>query len=475
MNSCSLFSGTSKINTIAESLVQAECDFINLAQTSINWKMLYLRERMKKSLHKFMPTNRLVTGNNKYESEQPTLPGGVAQIVRGDWTGRIVKYIHDFRRMGRWCGTKISLQHDRHLYVICAYRVCDQNISQIGVETAYAQQHYMMALENIQNSNPRQLFIDDLTQAIKEWQSDNSEVIVVLDANKQIGKPTAGITSLMRDCKMIDLFHHHHGILPEFPTYERGTRRLDYAIGSATLLPFLTRCGYLPFFQGIQSDHRGLFLDISHELIDGLTRLERTPSRYLFSEYQQDVYKYKQHVIKAFKSHNISRKAADLCSLSNAIKREDPNYLIALNKLDSLVISIQLKAEQKCCKRRTKYNWSDDIYYTKGILTFWNLKKKAIIFKWDFNKITSDIYDSLPAQYRNLIATIQRETFENEATFTGSSVEQIIRQKAHRKQDKRLCSTLRQHFHPITRSGIAHVLLPDTDKHGQPTDIPEQA
>lgn len=105
--------------------------------------------------------------------EQHTLPGGVAQIVRGDWTGRIVKYIHDFRKMGRWCG---RLKHDRHLYVICAYRVCDQSLNQVGAETAYGQQHYMMALDNIQNTNPRKLFIDDLKQAIKQWQNDTDEV-----------------------------------------------------------------------------------------------------------------------------------------------------------------------------------------------------------------------------------------------------------------------------------------------------------
>jgi len=339
VNSCGLSSGTGKMTTIVKSLSQAECDFINVAQTSINWKILSLRERMKKVTQKHMPINRIVVGNNKYHSEQKTLPGGVAQIIRGDWTGRIVKYIHDFRQMGRWCGTKISLRNDCHLYIICAYRVCEQIINQIRVETAYAQQHYMMALENIQNSDPRKLFIEDLTKAIKQWKTDTDEIIIVMDANEQIGRSTAGLTSLMRECKLVDLFHHHHGIQPYFPTYERGSRRLDYGIGSATLLPFLTRCGYLPFFQGVKSDHRGLFLDISHEIIDGLTRF---PSRYLHSEYRRDVFRYKEYVFKEFNSHNIGRKAADLCSISDPIKREDPTYLIALNQLDSLVISIQL-------------------------------------------------------------------------------------------------------------------------------------
>lgn len=220
VNSCSISTGTGKMDIIAKSMIQAECDFINLAQTSLNWRILPLRNRMKEVIQKHLPIHRLFTGNNKYESEQLTLPGGVAQVVRGDWTGRIVKYIHDFRRMDRWCRTKIRLKHDRHLYVICAYRVCEQSLSQIGVETAYGQQHYPMTLDNIQNTNPRKLFIDDLKQAIKQWQTNTDEVLIVLDANKQIGKSSHGLTSLMRDCKLVDLFHQHHGIQPDFSTYE---------------------------------------------------------------------------------------------------------------------------------------------------------------------------------------------------------------------------------------------------------------
>lgn len=81
----------------------------------------------------------------------------------------------------------------------------------------------------------------------------------------------------------------------------------------------------------------------------------------------------------------------------------------------------------------------------------------------------------LIVQHRTLIASIHRESVDNEVQFTGSSAEQIIKRQEQRKQDKRLFSTLRQHFHPVTRSGIAHVLLPDKDKNGIPTDIAELA
>lgn len=43
------------------------------------------------------------------------------------------------------------------------------------------------------------------------------------------------------------------------------------------------------------------------------------------------------------------------------------------------------------------------------------------------------------------------------------------------KTDKKLYNTLQQHFHPCMRSGISHILVPDTDINGDPTDDIEQA
>lgn len=71
-----------------------------------------------------------------------------------------------------------------------------------------------------------------------------------------------------------------------FPTYDDGRNRLDYAIGSSSLLPYVQKCGYLPFYPGISSDHRGLILDFSTEMIE-----EHVPRRHLNSVFQKDVNK----------------------------------------------------------------------------------------------------------------------------------------------------------------------------------------
>ena len=59
------------------------------------------------------------------------------------------------RNMGRWCGTKLRMKGDRHLYIITAYRVCKQHSASVGPETAYRQQELLLALEGFSKPDPR--------------------------------------------------------------------------------------------------------------------------------------------------------------------------------------------------------------------------------------------------------------------------------------------------------------------------------
>lgn len=226
----------------------------------------------------------------------------------------------------------------------------------------------MLAVDGFEAPDPRNQFITDLTLSIKEWQSSGDEVLLSMDINKHLGDSAKGLTYLMRECQLIDMFHHHHGVYPSFETFDLGRKRLNYIIGSSSLLPLLMKCGYLAFYHGIPSDHRGLFIDFSLEMVDGIARLENTPIRYLHSTFQKDVYKYKQFVHKEFASHDIYNKVQALYFLSETGDTMDSNFLSNLEQLDLLILQIQLKAETKCCKRRTRYDWSDEIYFTKKSL-----------------------------------------------------------------------------------------------------------
>jgi hypothetical protein len=120
INSCGFAKGVDKWGKIIESMSIAECDLIIVAQTSVNWNILSNRNNMHDNIQHKMPIDKLITCRNRFVSEQLVLSGGTLQIVRGDWTGHVVATIQDSWVLGRWCGSKIRLKHDRHLFIICA-------------------------------------------------------------------------------------------------------------------------------------------------------------------------------------------------------------------------------------------------------------------------------------------------------------------------------------------------------------------
>lgn len=136
-----------------------------------------------------------------------------------------------------------------------------------------------------------------------------------------------------------------------------------------------------------------MFLDLSHEMIDGLTMLERLPTRYLNSGHPTDVYHYKKHLLKEFNSHQIFQRATDLYILASPIKADDLEYQQALSQLDAQILQIQLNAESIHCQKRTKFDWSDDIHYAKIIVNFWCICRKKITKRRDVAKICQDIYN----------------------------------------------------------------------------------
>lgn len=494
---------TDKPTDILKSMKLSKVDIVNVAQTSLNWQLLNTRNTMHELIRPQFPIYKLYTSRNKHRSTARVVPGGTAQIVVGDWTSRVVEKLHDPRSLGRWCGIKLRLKHNRYLYVITVYRVCAQSITQVGPETAFGQQAGMLAMEGI-TANPRKQLITDLTHHIKQLQNEYAEILIVMDANEDLTPASGSLTTLMRDCHLVDIFHHHHGTCPAFSTYDSGNKRLDYAIGSASLLPFVVRCGYLPFYMGVSSDHRGLFLDLSFELIDGLTKLESVPRRYLHSAFQKDVYKYKQYLVNEFKSHNIYQRAADLFHISDPIKAEDPTYINKLHSLDALIVAIQLKAEEECCRNRSQYDFSPEVHYTNIILNYWNTKRKEFTKHQDVTVVIQHIYNTPPEEYQqyidratgnafgNWIKTKKRlraikaplkqsraqdkhNLIQNEATFTGHTVDQVSTRKTRVAQDRKLYQTLRSHFHPSERSGLSYVLLPDKDNNDEPTDNADNA
>jgi hypothetical protein len=210
-----------------------------------------------------------------------------------------------------------------------------------------------------------------------------------------------------------------------------------------------------------------MFIDLSLNLIDGLTRLENTPTRYLHFAFQNDVYKYEQYDEREFHSHNMFHRATMLHQQSLTLPLSDETFPHRLEMLDLLILQLQLKAEQKCCQLRTKFDSSDGIHFTKRSVLYWQIKQKPVTRSRDTDKICLLIYESLPGAYQKLIdiargapkqnwviteirlksllvqhrkaqSDLKHDLLDNEAKHTGSTIDKVKSNQERIQKDKKL-------------------------------------
>jgi hypothetical protein len=80
--------------------------------------------------------------------------------------------------------------------------------------------------------------------------------MLMLDANESMSERKSAIARLAQKHHLIDLHVHKHGTQDEPATYNRGTKRIDLALGTPTIAAKMTAIGYEEFNAGPFSDHR---------------------------------------------------------------------------------------------------------------------------------------------------------------------------------------------------------------------------
>ena len=71
-------------------------------------------------------------------------------------------------------------------------------------------------------------FVTDIIIFINQHQRKDREIILMMDANEEIGINSKGIVTLLSECSLTDLLQHRHPTLQTPVTYNRGTKSIDY-------------------------------------------------------------------------------------------------------------------------------------------------------------------------------------------------------------------------------------------------------
>jgi hypothetical protein len=282
-----------------------------LTETNIEWNKHRTKAIMKATLRKHFKQAILATSTTTMKFEEDYKPGGTCTVVTNNWTGRSLQTIEDTSGQGRWSGTIIR-GHWFNVAIITAYQVTQSSIKQAGPTTAYAQQWAVSRHQGIDRPEPRKQFIEDIKRMLKKLKQDGNKIILMMDANEPMGKDKNGVSTITSECNLIDIHTSRHNKAATTATYARGgTQKIDYILVTPELRPLVQKSGMLPFYTGIHTDHRGLFLDINAKaLFQGkIAELYYDPSRTLSSKFPKAVLIYKQELWKQLLEHNIPKRS----------------------------------------------------------------------------------------------------------------------------------------------------------------------
>ena len=195
--------------------------------------------------------------------------------------------------MERW--TSITINRQKKVTIISAYRVCITTIRNTGPNTIFYQQWDILENRGKQ-IEIRSKIIEDLIVLINELQPDNREVILTIDANEQFESGKGDVAKLMSMTKIVDPIECTHGLQNIPNTYQRGSKRIDFIFTFPKTYKYIRACGITTFSQVSPSNHRGIFINV--DLISLLQNKVQTNidllSRLLRSNDIKQVTKYKQ-------------------------------------------------------------------------------------------------------------------------------------------------------------------------------------
>jgi hypothetical protein len=125
------------------------------------------------------------------------------------------------------------------------------------------QQWIRLLEQGTQNPDPFLEFYNDLKDQLIKWQQQEYEIILMIDANETIGSRSGGLTDIIMQLNMADLIALHHGVKNKPNTHIRGSKCIDYILGTQGVQDCCTYSGILPFHNGYASDHRPIYASIN--------------------------------------------------------------------------------------------------------------------------------------------------------------------------------------------------------------------
>ena len=207
--------------------------------------------------------------------------------------------------MGRWTWHEFG-QNERRLRVYTIYRVNDGSDHASGENTAWLQQKRFLLRKNIQ-VNPRKHVMESLIQELKLVVNEGVNIIVGGDFNEGLIS-SEGVREMMQGIGLCNAFEHRLGTHDLPRTHSRGCKAVDHLWVTPFLLNNIVQAGIATFGFLLDSDHRGMFLDIDDSMLfePEDVRLVFHDHRRLKSNIPKRIKKYMRIIESDWKVHKVN-------------------------------------------------------------------------------------------------------------------------------------------------------------------------
>jgi hypothetical protein len=490
-----------KLDLIARSMAAYQFDVICLPETNCDWKKHSVLKECHSLLRKHLRHHRLITSCGPAKARHAFLPGGTATIVANNWTGRISDSGSDPHGLGRWTYVRTKGRTAARLLIITVYQVCKQTIKTAGCSTAFSQQWHALRADGKLKPDPRKQFSIDLSLFLDNHKQDH--VIIAGDINSWLRDPTDDkrFGELVLRHRLQDVLLNSHGSDSEIPTRKEG-RRIDYLLASSAVASAVVRCGALHFDHVVDSDHRGLFLDLNIDTLLGgrPPTLSSAALRGIDSTNPKQCKHYLDCLTTFFKNHRIVERCT---KLQRWTKRHGltPRLKQRWEKLDLDITRGCLHAERSA-GRKERPAWSEELHHAHLSVVYLKIAIRALHRNRDFtaavapflgssDSFTPPSFTDLPSACTALqaaTATLKeiranakayREAFLEEkaqAAVAAMDVtaEQAINILLQREGTKKAYATLRRYLRPGEFSPVTEVHVEKPDGSIEVVNDPEE-
>lgn len=339
------------------------CGFVEINR-SINDMSGY---KWIQAIRKWHYYSRFAHSESNINFESNYKPGGTITIIMNKWQSRVTEKGSDATNLGRWSYIVLSTNKIK-LTIITAYRPCKTN----GPSTAWTQQWTLLREKGHQFPDPIKQFYEDLRNFIVPRTQAGHEVILMIDANEHIGEKPSTLTQLLKDTGLSDIITHRHQDNNPPSTYSRGSKRIDYALGTRRVCQHVSSCGILPLGWGYQSDHRSTFFKMNLAKFFGssVQALEHPSSRLIRNATPKERNEFLMHLHEHYNAHNLYQCFEKLSQIEAG--QWTPEDQHEYEKCDDQHIKGMLSAEKKTAKLK-HFDWSPKFQQATSHRAFWHI------------------------------------------------------------------------------------------------------